>query len=219
MKKSENKNLRRSFIKKGIALTTGISGLATLSSSALVNPKRASEDLLVIGPRNGYSPQIGALVSMLNYMRHTIINTVKDLDQEDLDFLLDENSNSIGALLMHLGATEKFYQINSFEGRQELNEKEDKIWGAAMRLGDEGREMIKGHDSKYYLDLITEVRAETLDILKTKDDEWLLEIDPIWSQPGEEVNTYWKWFHVMEHESNHGGQMRIIRDRAPSKSK
>ena len=76
---------------------------------------------------------------MLKYNRQTIINTVKDLTVEQLDYLHDPNANTIGALVMHLGATDKFYQINTFEGRQEFNESEKKTWEIPMKLGDEGR--------------------------------------------------------------------------------
>jgi hypothetical protein len=117
-------------------------------------------------------------------------------------------------LTLHLGATEKYYQINTFEGRQEYNDEENKIWGAAMHLGDEGRKSIKGHEVKYYLDMITEVREKTLEEFKKKDDAWLLAIDPVWSKE-ESFNTYWKWFHVCEHESNHRGQITWLKGRLP----
>lgn len=207
------KNYRREFFKKGIALTAGISMIGGIQASKASTEKR-SEDLLVIGPRTGYTPEIGTLVSMMDYMRMNLSQTVKDMSQKELDFLFDAESNTIGALLLHLGATEKFYQINTFENRQEFNEEEDKIWGAASRLGDEGREKIKGHDLDYYINMIGQVREETLEKFKTLDDEWLFSIDPIWSGPDGDVNTYWKWYHVFEHESNHIGQMRWIRARA-----
>ncbi len=193
-------------------MAAGLGTLGMIPAMAKTSPKQVSKDLMVIGPREDYTPQIGAMVAMLGYMRHTIINTVKNLSVEELDWHLDEDSNSIGALLLHLAATDKFYQINSFDGKQEFSKKEDKVWGAAMRLGKEGKK-IKGNTAQHYLDILSEVREETLEKLKTYDDEWLLAIDPIWSQPGMEVNTYWKWFHVCEHESNHGGQMRILRTR------
>ena len=86
---------RREFIKKAFTYTAGLS---TLGFAATAAPKaKPSEALLVIGPRTGYSPQIGAMVAMLNYMRHTIVNTVKDLSVEELDWQMDEDSNSIGA--------------------------------------------------------------------------------------------------------------------------
>ncbi|MFC3878702.1 DinB family protein [Algoriphagus namhaensis] len=211
--KTEN-HFRREFLKKTLAMGGGFAAFASFSLPASASTPPKNEDLMSIGPRKGYSPAIGSLVSMMFYMRHTIINTVKNLSVEELDYLMDDKANSIGALVLHLGATDKFYQINTFEGREEFTPEEDKIWGAAMRLGDEGRSQIKGKSADYYLKMIADVREETLKKLKEKDDNWLMEVDKAWSQPGNEVNTYWKWFHVMEHESNHGGQMRIIRDRA-----
>jgi len=157
---------------------------------------------------------IGTLVSMLRYNRETIINTVKNLTVAQLDFLFDGQANSIGALVMHLGATDKFYQVNTFEDRQDLNDAEKKEWGAAMELNDAGRKEIKGHNAQYYIDKITAVREETLAKLKTKDDAWLLALDPVWSKQ-QPVNTYWKWFHVCEHESNHRGQITWLKSRLP----
>ena len=108
---------------------------------------------------------------MLNYNRQTILDLVKNMTMSDLDYLHDPGSNTIGALLLHLGATEKFYQANTFEER-ELTENEQKIWGAAADLGDEGRNKIKGNELSYYLDLITDVRNTTLEELKNRDDEF-----------------------------------------------
>src|SRR4051812_45924048 len=70
----------------------------------------------VLGPLKGYSPQIGTLVSEMTWMREAVLRAVKGLNQEQLDFLLDKNANTIGALLLHLAATEKLYQLNTFDG-------------------------------------------------------------------------------------------------------
>ena len=204
---------RRNFIASAVAMTAGASGLSTFASATtLPNPPNG---VFTIGPMEGYSPQIGTLVSMMNYNRDTIINSVKKLTMQELDFLLDPKANTIGALIMHLGATEKYYQANTFEGRQEFNEAEQKVWGAAMELGDEGRASIKGHDVNYYLDMIGEVRKKTLEEFKKKDDAWLMVVDPLWSEKDKPLNTFWKWFHVCEHESNHRGQMAFLKGRLP----
>ena len=209
MKTSHN---RRNFIRTASALTVGITGLSSLH---LTYAKKTLESsVFVIGPQAGYSPQIGTLISMLNYNRYTIVKMVQSMTKVELDYLHDPKANTIGAMILHLGATEKYYQINTFEGRQDFNEEEKKTWGAAMSLGDEGRKNIKGHDVKYYLDIINEVRQKTLEELKKKDDEWLLAIDPLWSKE-EPLNTYWKWFHVCEHESNHRGQIAWLKSRLP----
>jgi uncharacterized damage-inducible protein DinB len=204
---------RRNFIRTSAAITTGLLGLSGFQSSE-AHDHLGGDDLFVIGPIAGYSPQIGTLVSMLNYNRNTIINSVKSLTMEQLDHLHDPGANTIGALILHLGATDKFYQINTFEGRQEFNEAEKKIWEVPMSLGEEGRKQIKGQEVKHYLDMIAEVRQKTLEELKKKDDKWLLAIDPEWSKE-QPLNTYWKWFHVCEHESNHRGQITWLKSRLP----
>jgi len=173
------------------------------------------DELMLIGPKDGYPPQVGTLVSMLNYNRSTIIGITKGLTIEQLDYLHDPKANTIGALIMHLGATEAFYQANTFEGRDDFNETEKKLWNDAMSLGDAGRKNIKGQELKYYIDRITEVREKTLRELKSKDDKWLMEIDKKWSNEKRSINTYWKWFHVCEHESNHRGQIAWLKSRMP----
>ena len=192
-----------------IFATGGLLGAVPVNCS----PSQESS-LYFIGPMPGYSPHIGTLVSMLNYNRETILRLVAGMSMKDLDHLHDAKSNSIGALLMHLGATEKFYQANTFENRQ-LNKEEQEIWGAASDLGDRGRKEIKGKELDHYLDMITEVREKTLKEFKDRDDEWLMKVDEGWSSRGT-LNTYWKWFHVCEHEANHRGQVTWLKKRLPS---
>jgi uncharacterized damage-inducible protein DinB len=205
---------RRRFMKATATFATGILSFGVIPGVHADSSITADNSLLVIGPQEGYSPQIGTLVSMLNYNRDTIKRVVANLTVQQLDYLHDAQSNTIGALLMHLAAVDKFYQINTFEGRQEFNAEEKKRWDAGLELGDQGRKEIKGHDLKFYLDALDEVRQKTLAELKKKDDQWLLAIDPLWSKE-QSINTYWKWFHVCEHESNHRGQISWLKGRLP----
>lgn len=206
---------RRTFINCGLTAAAGLALPGLLPQPASAYPAAPPSNLLVIGPLAGYTPHVGTLVSMLNYNRDTIVGSVKGMTAEQLDFLIDPHANTIGALLLHLAATEKYYQINSFEGRQDFNDAEKKEWGAAMELSDTGRKEIKGHDLQFYLDKLAAVRAHTLEVFKNKDDVWLMAVDPVWSKPNDAVNTYWKWFHVCEHESNHRGQITWQKSRLP----
>lgn len=205
---------RRNFISKATIATTGLFGLSCTNGLMATEAPIQDDSIYMIGPLKGYSPQIGTLVSMLNYNRQTIINAVKSLSMEELDYLHDAKANTIGALVMHLGATERYYQVNSFDGKQEFGAEDEKFWGSAMNLGDQGRKNIKGKEVKYYLDLLAEVRQKTLNEFKKKDDKWLMAIDPEWSKQNS-LNTYWKWFHVCEHESNHRGQITWLKSRLP----
>lgn len=209
--------LRRKFIQSAALAATGIAGINSITHAGVVPgaTNDYADSPYVIGPVEGYSPQIGTLVSMLNYNRMTILNGTKALTMEQVDYLHDPKSNTIGALIMHLGAVDKWYQINSFEGRDEFTEAEKKVWNDAMELGDDGRKNIKGKDVKFYLDLITEVREKTLAEFKKRDDKWLLAVDPKFGNGKQQFNTYWKWFHVCEHESNHRGQITWLKGRMP----
>ena len=55
-------------------------------------------------PAEGYSHDIGLMVSMMEDLRARITEEVKDLNQEETDYRFDENANSVGALIMHLVA-------------------------------------------------------------------------------------------------------------------
>ena len=163
-----------------------------------------------VGPIDDYSPQVGTLVSMLNDMKNRVERTVGSLSVEELDYLMDDKSNRIGSLIMHLAATEKFYQVYTFEGR-EFNEEEEKEWGIAMSLGDEAREKYQGHDVQYYLDAYTKVREKTMELMKEKDDAWLAELNAAGN-----MNYHWAWYHVMEHQSSHLGQILLLKKRLPN---
>lgn len=169
------------------------------------------DKIYLITDMPGYPPQISRLLSMMNYARHTTLEAVKDLDVNQLDFLLDENSNSIGALLLHFAAVEFAYQVETFEGR-DLNEEELSKWGAALDLGEAGRQQIKGQELSYYIEHLNTVRERTFELFRTVDDAWLSAEEPFWyNKP---ANRYFMWFHVFEDEINHRGQIRLIRKRS-----
>jgi len=202
---------RRSFLRSAALFSTAASGLALLPQSSV----SADSEENIIGPRPGYSPQIGTLVSMMTWMRGTVLSSVKGLTENDLDHLIDDKANSIGSLLLHLAATDRIYQINTFAGNplKELPESYKEKWGAAMELGDAARKTIKGHDLAYYLNLLAEVREQTLAEFRKRDDNWLMTVDKTWGWGP--TNNYCKWFHVCEHESNHNGQIKFLAKRLP----
>jgi len=211
---------RRSFLTAAAA--TSLYSLADIpahaASAEALSDDAAKPDasLFIIAPQPGYTPQIGILVAELNYLRHALLGFVKGMSQKDLDFLIDPNANSIGALLLHLSATETYYGMNTFQNMKWDSWPEDvkKKWDPAMNLGDAGRKEIKGHDLDFYLNALHESRERNLAEFKKRDDKWLLGSDTPQFE-GVKVNTYWKWFHVAEHESHHGGQIAFLAKRLP----
>ena len=133
-------------------------------------------------------------------MRGAVLRAVKNMTVSQLDFLLDDKANRIGGLLLHLAATERLYQLNTFDGVgvQSLQKHPGFTeWQAPMELGDPAREKIKGHDLDYYLRILAEMREKTLAEFRKRDDKWLLAVDNsfVWGP----TNNLCKWFHVCEH--------------------
>ncbi|MFT5736390.1 MAG: hypothetical protein ACI9SG_000731 [Maribacter sp.] len=91
-----------------------------------------------IKPAEGYSPNIGLMVAMLEELKHRITEQVQDLSQSETDFEFDEKANSIGALVTHLAPTEAYYQIETLEGRQWTDE-EKTLWGIGAGLYEESK--------------------------------------------------------------------------------
>jgi hypothetical protein len=110
--KNLKKSSRRSFIGKTFAATSTLA-LSGLSFKPIKEVDLFDEGLYMIGPNEGYTPFIGTLVSMLENMSHQVNSTIKDLTLEELDYQLDEKSNTIGALILHIVSSEKFHQVGT----------------------------------------------------------------------------------------------------------
>ncbi|WP_431243412.1 hypothetical protein ACQ9BO_01775 [Flavobacterium sp. P21] len=79
-----------------------------------------------------------------------------------------------------------------------------------MSLDQGARDEFKGHDIQYYLDIYNEVRAKTISELKKRDDAWFATI-----QMKYDISNQYCWFHVMEHQSSHLGQILFLKKRIP----
>ena len=204
---------RRSFLTGTAALSLGMITPSVTASTTDAGPAGPN----MLGPLQGYSPQIGTFVSQLTWMREMngILRATEKLAETDLDYLFDKNANSIGALMLHLAATETYYQMNTFDGVKWDSWSEDikKKWDPAMNLGDAGRATIKGHEREYYVNILHEVREKTLAEFRKKDDAWFLAADKSWFWGP--TNNLCKWFHVCEHEAHHTGQIALLRKRLP----
>jgi hypothetical protein len=211
--KNQNQTDRRNFIKVTALATSslGLSLIPGVGKGETISDDRPN----VFGPRDGFTPHVGTLLSMMTWMRTTILRPVKDLTVAQLDYLHDEKSNTIGAMLFHLAATERFYQVHTFEGKAwgDWSDQDKKRFEVPMGLGDEGRKHIKGNNLDFYLSTLQEVRENTIKEFKKRDDAWLLSVDEKWYWGP--TNNYCKWFHVCEHESNHNGQIKWIKSRLP----
>lgn len=202
---------RRNFLGKSLGMSAiGFSGLV-LPRNGFANTSPADRNLNHIGPLDGYSPQIGTLISMLDWLSNSVINYNTNLTIEQLDYIYDKDSNSIGSLMMHLAATEVIYQDLTFNNLEDFTPENKTKWNVAMNLEEDARKLIKGNPLSYYKDAMDEVRVKTKMEFKKRDDKWFLSGETKdW-----DWNNYCKWFHVAEHFANHRGQMTWYAKRLP----
>lgn len=161
----------------------------------------------VLQPAPGYTPHLGVLVAMMNYARLTTLQAVDGLSLEQLDTIPPGFSNSSGMLLAHIAAVDRLYQRLSFENRG-FDDQETAVHGGAISFGREG-ERVCGLPLEHYLDELETARTATLAELARRDDVWLsshLQV-PDFDFP----NHHWAWFHVLEDEVSHRGQIRVLR--------
>ena len=158
---------------------------------------------------DGYTKNIGELVSMLEHTRAVTLQEINDLSVEQLDFIMTSGGNSIGALLNHIAAIEKAHQLISFQER-DFTKEELEIWEDALYLGKAGR-TIRGNEIQYYIQILQSVREESLKYLNEQDDEWLMS-ERKWPN-GVAYNQHYLWFHVLEDEISHRGQIRMMKNK------
>jgi uncharacterized damage-inducible protein DinB len=211
----ENKNYsRRKFINT-VGLSAISAGALTLPAFGYARPVNEVErNINHIGPIEGYTPQIGTLVSMLEWISDSVMRVTKKLSVEELDYVHDKNANSIGALMLHVAATEVIYQDITFNNLNNFSAANKEKWGTAMDLGPDAQTKIKGNNVTYYIDAMNEARSKSLAEFKKRDDAWLLGGETkAWN-----MNNYCKWFHVTEHFANHRGQITWYSKRLPGKN-
>lgn len=166
----------------------------------------------LVKPLPGFSPVVGHLVSMMNYVRQTTFDAVNGLSATQLDYLFTADANSIGMLLEHIGSVEEYHQQDTFGWKLEGEQAER--WQLGGNLGAAARQKIRGHELAYYLERLDGIRERTLGELAKRDDAWLFEESVYGRHTG---NNYFKWFHVFEDEIRHQGQIILIRKRLLSR--
>lgn len=199
---------RRAFLASiaGVGL-----GAVVVPKIGFAMPTITPENINHIGPQSGFSAQIGTLISMLDWVSDSVIRYNSKLTVEQLDYMHDSDSNTIGSLLLHVAATEVVYQDITFHNLQDFSPANKSKWEVPMKLDGNARTQIKGNPLSYYKEAIDEVRAVTKSEMKQRNDKWLLSGETKdWNW-----NNYCKWFHVVEHYANHRGQMTWYSKRMP----
>jgi uncharacterized damage-inducible protein DinB len=184
-----------------------------MSSPTAANPKITTCD-----PVEGFTPQIGRYVAQLTEVRDDLKREVAGLSIAQLDWHPDEQTESIGTLLLHCDSVEWSWLHEDVLGRSSAEYTGD--WSEAMPIR-VGAQQVTGRPVEHYLQKLEATRERTLDILRGFTDADLArlvgEAEP---PPGEEKRSRlftvdWVIWHIIEHEATHVGQIELLRRLAP----
>ena len=84
--------------------------------------------------------------------------------------------------------------------------------GTLLRLTPATWEITRGQTIELHVDRLNNLREHSIAALAAKSDDWLQQsfMLPWLPLPS---NNLWAWYHVMEDELNHRGQIRWLRQR------
>ena len=82
------------------------------------------------------------------------------MSAQNLDFLLDEKANRIGALRLPLVATETYFELQTSQGIKwgSWPDRLKQQWDVPMNLGDPARKAITGNNLDFYVNPLRETR-------------------------------------------------------------
>lgn len=164
---------------------------------------------MILLPNENYDNHIGMLVSQMNYTRDVTLRIVEKITRKELDFYVDDKSNSIGMLLFHIAGTEFYFQRPLFYDRLISDQESEKHKDAAPEHMTKRK--IHSNDLDYYLSELNEVRKHTLENLKNYDDDWAF----MRNQHIPMLNNYYIIRHFIDDEINHQGHIKWIMKRFP----
>lgn len=154
----------------------------------------------------GYEPLVGSTLSMMNLAREATLDLVAGLDPRRLALRFDVRANSIAMLLAHIAALEKLYVVRHLLLRSPTPD--EAVWlTPRMALGDAAAAAVTGASLSELIADLRHVREETTERLRAIDDE-VFQRPFLWN--GVVVNLHRQFFHVMEDELRHTGQIRWL---------
>jgi uncharacterized damage-inducible protein DinB len=158
----------------------------------------------------GLSTGIGYYLSGMEEVRSQVIAAVKDIPSEQIGKPAFLGAHSIGSLVLHIGEAEWFW-MQMIVGGHQLSE-EDRKAACWDILDDIERVSRQGYTTEFCLLEIEKIRNQTRDVLFSYSDK---DLDRLITHERNgkttEYNLRWILHHVIDHESQHKGQIFMLK--------
>lgn len=174
---------------------------------------------LQVAPLPGYPPEIGRWLWALQDVRRVTLKSVVGLSADDLQTMPPGADNTIGALLYHIAMVEAGWLYVETLERESFPPQIEALFPLESR--DEQNQLLafKGVPLPLedYLDRLQKVRDTLLEEFKSITIEDFRRLRHF---PGEyDVTPEWVLYHLVQHETEHGGHIQTLRTLLASNGK
>lgn len=153
-----------------------------------------------------YPKKLSFLIGQMIDTRNLLLKQIEDLTQEELDFSPDiDNIETIGTLLFHIADVENSWMFEAVEGK----ELDLETWKYAFPLRQQlNPRQQTGKPLPHYINILNDIRDKVLkNLLKFNDNDLKKE----YSNRFGTFDLEWVLYHNVQHESNHIGQINILK--------
>ena len=153
-----------------------------------------------------YSERISFILGEMEDTRKLLLEQIKDLTQEELDYSPDiDKIETIGTMIFHIVDVENSWMFEAVEGE----ELDLETWKYAFPLRQQlNPRQQTGRPLSYYLDLLTKTREKLLKNLEKYTDK---DLEKVYSNRFGTFTLEWVLYHNSQHESNHIGQINLLK--------
>ena len=173
-----------------------------------------AEEQRVMEGLAGYAPDIGRWLWALEDARRRTRQRLDGFNPALIDWAAPSGGNSIGSILYHIAAIEADYlYVDVLE--QPFPSDLMALFPYDVREENGRLTAVQGHDLAWYIHRLDDTRARLLEAFRdiTVDDfrrpRHLAEYD---------ITPEWTLYHLMQHESEHRGELAAVRARAELES-
>jgi uncharacterized damage-inducible protein DinB len=177
-----------------------------------------SVETRLIAPPGFRSATVARFLWQMDEQRRSLLKDVSGASVAELQWQLAPGMNSIGMLLAHIGYAENHLVQVGLEGKPTSDTRtvigigeEDE--GMPLPAGAPPAPALAGKALESFVDLLARARAHTARVAATLSDHDL-DRDVIRPRPDGSrriFNLGWVFYHLLEHEAGHRGQINLLR--------
>ena len=171
----------------------------------------SSKEQLVIQPLEGYHPQIGWAMWMLEDARARTKRALRNLNPAHLDVANEEGGHTIGTLLYHIAAIEMDWLYVEVLEKGRFHEIWDEEFPYEVRDENGKLTLVTGLSWENHWNRLDKVRSHMLETFKdmTIEDFHRPRICDDY-----DVSPDWVLHHLCQHEAEHRGELIALRQYA-----